>query len=145
MAYNANKTKLFCNDVELDHLMEVPELGGEAEKIDVTTLSSPHKEYIRGMREYGDLAFKFLYDNSGETANFRVLKTLDDADEAADFRIEYPDGTAHKFSAVPAVKLDSGAINGALTFTATMMLTTKIATVNPGAADEDENGVDTYE
>ena len=121
MAHSANNTKLFykkgdADFAEIPYLMEVPELGGTPEKIDVTTLSDKAKKYIPGIKDYGDLVFKFLYDKD---KNYNVLSGIE---TAATFVIYYPDETAHQFDAIPSVKLDAGAINGALTFSATMML-----------------------
>jgi len=130
MAYSANQTKLLYKEgsstpQELKYLMEVPELGGAPEKIDVTTLSSECKEYIPGIKDYGDLVFKFIYE-SESTGNYKILKGMEDGYKAGDpgisFQIQYPDGSAHEFAAIPSVKIDAGAINGALTFSATMML-----------------------
>lgn len=139
MAFSANQTKLSYKSAgstftEINYLMEVPEFGGTPEKIDVTTLSDTTKKYIPGTKDFGDLVFKFLYDNSGEGANYRVLKVLEDENKAATFKIEYPDGTAHQFDAIPAVKMDAGALNGALTFSATMMLQSEIEITNPVTA-----------
>ncbi len=134
---SANNTKLSykggsaADFVELEYLMEVPEFGGTPEKIDVTVLSDKTKHYVPGINDLGDLVFKFLYDNSSETANYRVLKGLADNSTKATFKLEYPDGTAHQFDAIPAVKMDAGAINGALTFSATMMLQSDITVSNP--------------
>jgi len=138
MAYSANQSKIsYSVDggsfVELEHLMEVPELGSTPEKIDVTTLADRAKRYIPGIKDYGDLVFKFLYDNTDVNANYRVLKTMDDNGTTATFKVAYPDGTSHEFDAIPAVKLDAGAINGALTFSATMMLQSDIEIANPVA------------
>ena len=139
MAYSANKTKLsykIGNEstfTEIPHLMEVPEFGGTPEKIDVTTLSDTSKKYIPGIKDYGDLVFKFLYDNAEANSNYRVLRGIDDSGKTATFKLEYPDGTAHQFDAVPSVKLDAGAINGALTFSATMILQSDIEISNPAA------------
>jgi len=113
--------------------MEVPEFGGAPEKIDVTSLSDTSKKYIPGIKDYGDLVFKFIYDNTNATANYRVLKGMDDNGTTAEFKLEYPDGSAHVFSAIPAVKMDAGAINGALTFSATMMLQSDIEMTPPTA------------
>lgn len=134
--YSANNTKISYKSGEaeftqLDYLMEVPEFGGTPEKIDVTVLSDSVKKYVPGIKDLGDLVFKFLYDNSSETSNYRVLKGLADANTAATFKIEYPDGTAHQFDAVPAVKMDAGTVNGALTFSATMLLQSDITVTNP--------------
>ena len=116
---------------ELEFLMEVPEFGGAPEKIDVTVLSDKVKRFVPGTVDLGDLVFKFLYDNSSETANYRVLKKMEDDGTAATFKIEYPDGTAHQFDAIPSVKMDAGTLNGALTFSATMVLQSDIKVTNP--------------
>lgn len=137
MAYSANKTKLSYKTAsgniftEIQYLMEVPELGGEPEKIDVTVLSDTVKKYIPGIKDLGDLVFKFLYDNSKPTSNYRVLKAFDEAGTSTVFKLEYPDGTSHQFSAIPSVKLNAGELNGALTFSATMVLQSDITVTNP--------------
>jgi len=58
---------------------------------------------------------------------------MDDEGTTAEFKLEYLDGSAHVFSAIPAVKMDAGAINGALTFSATMMLQSDIEMTPPTA------------
>ena len=137
MPYSANQTKISYKAteagsfVEIPYLMEVPELGGTPEKIDVTVLADAAKKFIPGIKDMGDLVFKFLYDNSSATSNYRVLKGLDNAGTATNFQVEYPDGSKHAFTAVPSVKMDSGAINGALTFSVTMLLQSDIVVTNP--------------
>jgi hypothetical protein len=117
--------------VEIDLMMEVPELGGDPEKIEVTTLQDKNKKYIPGISDLGDLAFKFLYDNSSATSNYRVLKKLQDDKKVATFKLEYPDGTGHQFDAYVGVKIDGGGTNTPIAFTATMFLQTDIVTTNP--------------
>ena len=134
--FSANNTKMYYKSgsaefVELEYLMEVPEFGGTPEKVDVTVLPDAVKKYVPGIKDLGDLVFKFLYDNTTATSNYRVLKGLADSNTSATFKIEYPDGTAHQFDAVPAVKMDAGAINGALTFSTTMLLQSDITVTNP--------------
>jgi len=138
MAYSANQTKLLYKTStentftkELLYLMEVPELGGAPEKIEVTTLGDTVKKFIPGIKDYGDLVFKFLYDNATADSNFRVLKGFDENGTSVSFQLQYPDGTAHEFNAIPSVKMDSGAVNGALTFSATMMLQSDVEVTDP--------------
>lgn len=116
---------------ELEHLMEVPEMGGDPEKVEVTTLKDAVKKYIPGIRDLGDLAFKFLYDNSTATSNYRVLKELQEDNETATFKVTYPDGSSHQFVAYVSVKMDAGAVNAALTFTANMSLQSDITVTDP--------------
>ena len=132
----ANSTKIFYKTgedefAELEFLMEVPELGGAPEKIDVTTLSDSVKMYVPGIKDLGDLVFKFLYDNSSADSNYRVLRGFEEGGEIVKFEIRYPDSTAHAFDAIPSVKMDAGTLNGALTFSATMVLQSDIDVTNP--------------
>ena len=47
----------------LTNLQEIPDLGGESEAIETTTLADSAHMYINGILNYGDsLAFKFLYE-----------------------------------------------------------------------------------
>ncbi|MBQ8763140.1 MAG: hypothetical protein IJZ07_03465 [Clostridia bacterium] len=49
--------------VELENLQEIPELGGDTEAIEITTLADAAHMYTDGIKNYGDsLTFKFLYE-----------------------------------------------------------------------------------
>lgn len=128
------KTDGAMDFTELELLMEVPELGGDPEKVETTTLKNGVKTYIPGVKDLGDLAFKFLYDNSAETSDYRVLRGIQDSGKPAEFKVTYPDGTGHAFTAYVNVKMDSAAVNNALTFTASMSLQSEIVVTNPTVA-----------
>jgi hypothetical protein len=97
--------------VELTNLQEIPELGGETEAIEITTLADAAHVYTDGIKNYGDaLAFKFLY----EGAQFTTLNGLEGA---SDWKVELPDGEACTFSGTSSVKLDGVGVNAALTYT----------------------------
>ena len=97
--------------VELTDLQEIPELGGEAEAIEITTLADAAHKYTDGILNYGDsLAFKFLY----EKAQFTTLTGLDGSVE---WKVELPDATSCTFSGTASVKLDGVGVNAALTYT----------------------------
>lgn len=93
----SSKTGTTSQFVELPLLMEVPEMGGTSEKVDVTTLADASRKYIEGIKDYGDLAFKFLYKNA-EGSAYRILRGYEEAGTAADYKVELPDGTAFTFS-----------------------------------------------
>lgn len=128
-----DKTGAGTTYTDLTLLMEVPEMGGTSEKVDVTVLSDGVKKYIDGIRDFGDLAFKFLYDNSEESSSYRVLKGLEGQTTPTKFQVSLPDGTKFAFSGFVSVKLDSAAVNAALTFTATIALNSDIEVTNPTA------------
>ena len=96
---------------ELTNLQEIPELGGEAEALEITTLADAAHMYTDGILNYGDsLAFKFLY----ESEQFATLQGLEGS---ADWKVELPDGTTCAFGGTATVKLDGVGVNAVLTYT----------------------------
>ncbi len=111
MATISKGIKLFKGEVELTNLQEIPELGGEAEAIEITTLADAAHTYTNGILNYGDsLAFKFLYEKTQFT-------TLQGDDEVAEWKVELPDGATCSFTGTHSVKLDGVGVNAALTYT----------------------------
>ena len=117
--------------VEIANLQECPELGGTAEKVEVTTLADGNKKYINGIKDFGDLAFKFLYDNSTTTSNYRVVRGLEEAGNVVDWKVTFPDNTEFMFSAEVTTAIDSASVNNALTFTENFTLNSDITVTNP--------------
>ena len=117
----------------IDNLQEVPDLGGSVDKVEVTTLADGSKKYIAGMKDYGDLEFLFLYDNSSATANYRVLKALEAAGTIEEFTIDFPDDTKFTFSASVMTTIAGAKVGDALTFTASFTLNTEIVVTDPAA------------
>lgn len=116
---------------EILNLQECPDLGGTAEKVDVTVLADGNKKYINGIKDFGDLAFKFLYDNSSETSNYRVVRGLEEAGSVVDWKVTFPDNTEFAFSGEVTTAIDGASVNNAIPFTATITLNSDIAVTNP--------------
>ena len=111
MAVISKGIKLFHGEKELTNLQEIPELGGTAESIEITTLADAAHMYTDGILNYGDsLAFKFLY----EKAQFVELNGLDGSQT---WKVELADGATCTFSGSGSVKLDGVGVNAALTYT----------------------------
>lgn len=99
------------NYTELTDLQEIPELGGEAESIEITTLADAAHMYTEGIKNYGDsLAFKFLYAKE-------QFETLNGLTESTGWKVEFPDGLTCVFSGKASVKLDGVGVNAAITYT----------------------------
>ena len=112
MATISKGIKLFKDDVELTDLQEIPELGGDTEAIEVTTLADAAHMYTDGIKNYGDsLVFKFLYDKT----QFTSLSNSSTG-EASEWKVELPDGASCTFSGTHSVKLDGVGVNAALTY-----------------------------
>ena len=117
-------------------LMEIPDLGGTPEKVDVTTLADGSYKYINGLADYGDLAFKFLYDNSTGDSNYRILQMIErDCNEGigtyAKVTLTFPDETVFEFDCIPSVTIDGAGVNTALTFTLNCALQSDIEVTHP--------------
>ena len=84
--------------VKIGDLQSIPDLGSSVDKVEVTTLDDAAKRYIAGIKDYGDLEFELLYDNSSETSNYRVMKGLEDAGDIVEWKLDLPDGTSFAFS-----------------------------------------------
>ena len=112
-------------------LQEVPDLGGSAEKVDVTTLADGNYKYINGIKDFGDLAFNFLYSNSDEASNYRVCRGLEEAGKVVEWKVQFPDGTSFEFSGEPSTTIDGQSVNSAITFTLNITLNSDITVSNP--------------
>lgn len=97
--------------VELTNLQEIPDLGGNSEAIEITTLADAAHMYTDGIKNYGDsLEFKFLYEKEQFTA-------LDALEASTGWKVELPDGATCTFDGTCSVKLDGVGVNAALTYT----------------------------
>ena len=111
MATISKGIKLFMGEVELTNLQEIPELGGDSEAIEITTLADEAHMYTDGIKNYGDsLAFKFLYEAE-------QFATLNGATGVQTWKVELPDATTCSFGGTCSVKLDGVGVNAALTYT----------------------------
>jgi len=117
--------------VDIPGLLEIPAMGGKPSKIDVTTLADGVKKFIHGVKDLGDLQFKFLYDNSAADSNYRVLKGLEDAGTNEYFQVELPDGSTFTFQGYVSTELDSTQVDKAINFTASLALQSEITVGNP--------------
>lgn len=96
---------------DLTNLQEIPELGGTAETIEITTLADAAHMYTKGLLSYGDsLAFIFLYEKT-------QFETLNGLEGSVDWKVSLPDGMTCTFSGEASVALAGVGVNSALTYT----------------------------
>ena len=105
------KTNSGSSYTTLTDLQEIPELGGDSEAIEITTLDDAAHMYTDGILNYGDsLAFVFLYKKE----QFTALQGLEGSIE---WKVSLPDNTTCTFSGTSSVKLAGVGVNAALTYT----------------------------
>jgi hypothetical protein len=124
------KKKAESTYTTLSGLKEVPELGVDPEKVDNTTLEDKMKHSELGIGDPGDLAYKFKWENGGDSS-YRKLRAVADAKETVSFEQTFPDGTKFQFDAQCSVKVSGGGVNAAIEFTLNLGLQTDIEVLDP--------------
>lgn len=95
---------------ELTNLQEIPDLGGETEAIEITTLADSAHMYVDGLKNYGEsLEFIFLYEGT-------QFKALDALKDSVEWKVELPDGAACTFGGTCSVRFAGVGIGAALTY-----------------------------
>ena len=97
---------------KLVDITEYQDLGGEKEKLDVTTLSDKKKRTINGIEDTGDLNFKSWY----EKADYQKLLAIQESGKVETYQIWFgEEGIDGKWewSGVMAVYPNSGSSNNA--------------------------------
>lgn len=93
-------------------ITEYPDLGGEKEKLDVTTLSDRKKRTINGVEDSGNLEFKAWY----EKADYEKLLAIQEANTVDTYQLWFgEDGEdgIWEWAGVMAVHPNSGGVNAA--------------------------------
>ena len=116
LSYSSTGTETYT---DLTDLLEIPSLGGSIDKVDVTTLADASKKYINGIKDYGDLAFKFNYAKAQFT-------TLNGLTGSVNFKVTLPDNTTATFSGEPSVSLEGVGVGAAMTYTLNISLDSDI-------------------
>ena len=116
LAYSSTGTESYT---DLTDLLEIPSLGGSVDKVDVTTLADASKKYINGIKDYGDLPFKFNYAKEQFT-------TLNGLTGSVNFKVTLPDNTTATFSGEPSVSLEGVGVGVAMTYTLNISLDSDI-------------------
>lgn len=110
LSYKAGSASSYT---DLTNLQEIPDLGGEADSVEVTTLDDAAHRYINGLLDYGDsLDFTFLYDKTQFT-------TLSGLSGTVSWKVTLPGtgGATASFDGEPSVKLNGVGVNDAITYT----------------------------
>ena len=98
---------------DLTNLQEIPDIGGSADSVEVTTLADDAHMYINGLLDYGDsLDFTFLYEKTQFT-------TLSGLTGSQNWKVTLPGtgGATASFDAEPSVRLNGVGVNDVITYT----------------------------
>lgn len=110
LSYKASGGSAFT---DLTNLQEIPDLGGSADSVEVTTLDDAAHMYINGLKDYGDsLDFTFLYDKTQYTTLNGLTGTLS-------WKVTFPgtNGLTATFDGESSVKINGVGVNDAISYT----------------------------
>ena len=110
LSYKAGSASSYT---DLTNLQEIPDIGGSADSVEVTTLDDAAHMYINGLLDYGDsLDFTFLYDKT-------QFNTLSGLTGSVNWKVTLPGtgGLTATFSGEPSARLNGVGVNDAITYT----------------------------
>ena len=119
LKYGANAETLTN---EVTGVMEIPELGGDVDKIEVTTLKSEAHEYIDGLKNNGDtITFKCLYIKE-------EFENLNGITSEQHWEINFPPEAKLKatWTGTPSVKMGAVTVGGYLSYSLNIAPTSKV-------------------
>lgn len=128
------ETSSAASYTKLIDIKSFPDLGGEPEKLDATTLSDPMRVYIEGIQDTNDMTFTANYS----LADYKKIKALEGVKYdfavwmGADSASGNPDGHDGKFSwkGTISAKVDGGNVNEVTGMTITCVPNTIISCDN---------------
>lgn len=123
--------------------VSLPAMGATPEKVEVTTLGSEVRQYVKGLKDYGDLEFGFRFDvddtiGSSSTAKtvYEYLQSFEGANHywevsfpAISGGVLTPDaGLKFYFYGEPSVAMGAAEVGNAVDFSMTIALASDIST-----------------
>jgi len=87
----------------------IPAMGAQPEKVETTSLGKESRQYIQGLKDFGDLQFGFVFDcgdTASATTQFETLKALEGANHY--FRVSFPGMAVPSGGTAPVLTEDEG-------------------------------------
>ena len=121
--------KLSVDGKEISGLTDIPDMGAAPEKLDVTTLTDEYRQYINGVKDFGDLEFTFIYE-SGADGNYaqlaEVAKKETNKNGETPCVVTFPDGVSFDFTGAIDVRILGVGVNAVITFAMSVALSSEI-------------------
>ena len=100
------KTSSSGSYTDLISIMEMPDLmANNVNKVDVTAVDDQNKQYDLGVKDSGDLTFKFRYRSATERAQFATMRTYESSNTDLYWKVTLPAGDTVEFTGNVSVGL----------------------------------------
>lgn len=114
---------------EIPDIMDYPDLIGEPDMQETTTMGDGRKTFTAGLEGDESLPFTCLFSGMGATTNWGMLKVIADTKEPEDFTAELSTGDKFTFSATVRLGKPGNSPGNVETFIAYLMPTTAVTPV----------------
>ena len=104
-------------NITLDNVSDIPDLGASPEQIDVTAIGDDTRKYIAGISDPGELEFTCFY----EKEIYGQLDALKNQGEQ-DIVVTFKDGSSVTIKGTVAVALAGFGVGDAVTFTMSLAI-----------------------
>lgn len=116
--------------------VELPDIGGDSNKVDHSAVDDEYKQYELGQKDAGDLIFKFRYRSKAEKTQYKTMRDKEAAGDNLFFCLTLFDGLKVEFSGTVSTKLLTAGgpdtpVNWQLTIGLSSDFTTTDATEGP--------------
>lgn len=121
-----NGFKLECGNSEVVDVREFPDLLGDAESLETTTLGDTMQTARPGLKGSDTLSFTCLFSGMGLGTNWKLLKDVEDTGEPETFTVTLSSGDELEFDAYVTMGMPGKGPNDILEFTANLMPSSEI-------------------
>ncbi len=127
------ETVLKVGDEEINGLLDFPDMLGESDKIEVTTMKDKQRKYIPGLQDPGDMEFTFLYEGMGTGTNWAKLKTVKNTETP--YSLVFPDGSGFSWKGTNSLSMPGKGVGEALEFKCKITPSTDIEEISAGGVN----------
>ena len=85
--------KVTVNEVEMNYVQEIGDIGGTPSELDATCLKDTMKKNVPGVQDTKSFEVTYLFDNSAADSDYRKIKALQTAGNVVPVAVTFPDGT----------------------------------------------------
>ncbi len=119
------------NNVSLNYVTEIGDIGGSPSDLDATCLKDTMKKNVPGVQDTSAFQVTFLFDNSAEDSDYRVLKALQDGGKIVPVTVTFSDGTAFAATGYVSVMVSGAGVDELISATLSVSLQSDWTVTNP--------------
>ena len=118
-------------DTSLNYVTDIGDIGAAPSELDATCMKDSVKKTVPGVQDAKSFEVTFLFDNSAEDSDYRVLKALQDAGEIVALEVKFPDGTVFATTGYVSVMVSGAKVDELVSAKLTLALQSDWTVTNP--------------